>query len=413
MLADKVKQERPNAAADPGTSLCLIITDKDEIFSGVTGVRVIGESVETVCSETNAIMSMIVANQVNAKQMITISFADYRVCTPCDSCISLLYRASAANSSCQIVTSPDSFTTAEALRMGRASRQEPVHEEIKPETPDFLSDFDDETSELNAVPAFGRPAEFAASADPDESNPFYDAPAASADPGFFTGGTAAEPPKALYEQPSDAQRAGAAGFQNPYAQQQGYPMNGGYPQQQGYPMNGGYPQQQGYPMNGGYPQQQGYPMNGGYPQQQGYPMNGGYPQQQGYPMNGYPQQQGYPMNGGYQQNDPYSTANPAAAGQQNRSIHVTQGAMPVPQPNVTSRYQNRQGIASSNMTSGGTSAFKKRLNTFMSDGDDGDSGFTPSSGTPSMDELMKQAKDKKKVAKVNSDFKKKMKDLGY
>ena len=32
MLADKVKKERPNYVVDPASSLCLIITDKDEIF---------------------------------------------------------------------------------------------------------------------------------------------------------------------------------------------------------------------------------------------------------------------------------------------------------------------------------------------------------------------------------------------
>ena len=152
-------------------------------------------------------------------------------------------------------------------------------------------------------------------------------------------------------------------------------------QPQGYPapqQTFGTQQPQGYPMNTGYPQPQGYPMNAGYQQPQGYPMNGGYPQQ------------GYPINSGYPQSDPYNTANPAAVGQQNRSMHVTQGAMPVPQPNVTSsKYQNR----SSNLNGGSSSAYKKRLNTLMSNGDDGDNGaaMPAQSNAPSMEELMKQA----------------------
>ena len=67
-----------------------------------------------------------------------------------------------------------------------------------------------------------------------------------------------------------------------------------------------------------------------------------------------------------------------------------------------------------NVPTGGDSAFKKRLNSFMADSTV--STPAPVNDTPdppSMNELMKQAKDKKKVAKVNSDFKKRMKDMGY
>ena len=148
----------------------------------------------------------------------------------------------------------------------------------------------------------------------------------------------------LYEHPEEAQQMGASGFPNVYAQQ-------GYPQQQGFP-------QQGYPQQG-FPQPAPY---GGGMQNSMYQQN----------MNAAPYRQGYTgqsLHGGsmYQQ-------------QPQQSVSVTLTSKP-----------------------SGESAFKKRLNNFLGDDDDVETG-----DSMSKEDMLKQAKDRKKVAKANLNFKKKM-----
>ncbi len=69
-----------------------------------------------------------------------------------------------------------------------------------------------------------------------------------------------------------------------------------------------------------------------------------------------------------------------------------------------SMYQQPQSV-SVTLTSkpSGESAFKKRLNNFLGDDDD-----VETTDNMSKEDMLKQAKDRKKVAKANLNFKKKM-----
>ena len=71
-------------------------------------------------------------------------------------------------------------------------------------------------------------------------------------------------------------------------------------------------------------------------------------------------------------------------------------------------YQQQQSV-SVTLTSKptGESAFKKRLNSFLGD-DDSSSAAADGGDEMSKEDMLKQAKDRKKVAKANLNFKKKM-----
>ncbi len=368
-FAETLKQKRPELT-QYDACLCLIIADTGDIFSGVSTVSINEGAVEDVSAAKIAVMSVVTAKHVIAKQLIVISLDDYSYFTPDDEALGILVNSSVDNSSCQVVLSPDEVVSAASLVPAS-------------EAPDFLSGYDE--AEL------GAPAEYANSIDVDSANPFNN------ETGSQDGA-----PNSLYEHPEEAQQQGASGFPNINpTQQQGYPQ--GYPQQGGFPQQG-YPQQgfpqQGYPQQGGFPQQ-GYPQQGfpqqGYPQQgypQGYPQQG-YPQQ-GYPQQGYPQQ-GYPQQGGFPQG---MNAAPYRQGYAGPSVHgssVVRNGM----------YQQSQSV-SVTLTSkpGGESAFKKRLNNFL--GDDDDSSGSELSGDAGMskEDMLKQAKDRKKIAKANLNLKK-------
>ena len=379
-FAETLKQKRPELT-QYDACLCLIIADTGDIFSGVSTVSINEGAVEDVSAAKIAVMSVVTTKHVIAKQLIVISLDDFSYFRPDDEALGILVNSSVDNSSCQIVLSPDEEVSAASLVPAS-------------EAPDFLSGYDE--SDL------GAPAEFANSIDVDSANPFNN------ETGNQDGA-----PNSLYEHPEEAQQQGASGFPNITPNQQhGYPQHGypqqGYPQQ-GYPQQGypqqGYPQQ-GYPQQGypqqGYPQQ-GYPQQG-YPQQ-GYPQQG-YPQQ-GYPQQGYPQpgypQQGYPQQGGFPQG---MNAAPYRQSYTGQSVHGNPAMR-------SGTYQQNQSV-SVTLTSkpGGESAFKKRLNSFLGDDDSADTASSSASDTSggdsgmSKEDMLKQAKDRKKIAKANLNLKK-------
>ena len=357
-FAKKIKEARPDITSDPDACLCLIIASTQDIFSGVTSIKVDEGNVETYAAEEIAANALIAAGGARAKQMILITIEDFSFMQPNEGSLAKLMRASVENGACEIVLNPEESATAASLV-------------TSVDTPDFLSGYDDDTP---APPpkegaAVGAPAEFAAGFDVDESNPFYGGPDGAQGQPAAQGGAGVN---SLFDQPSDAQEVGASGFPNPYmTPPQGYPQQGGFPQQQG--MYG-----QGYPQQGGYPQQQG--MYG-----QGYPQQGGYPQQNPYGGNPYQQQNMNPQN-----------AAPYRGGYPNPSVHVGSNV-----PSM-SAYQSQSIM---NNAGGSSAAFKKRLSNFLGEEEDG----TDQEGERlSKEDMLKMQKDKKKVAKASNNMKKKM-----
>ena len=120
---------------------------------------------------------------------------------------------------------------------------------------------------------------------------------------------------------------------------------------------------------------------------------------------GYPQQQGFPqpnpyMGGGH--NSAYQQSMNAAPYNQAYAGHSVHGSAAP----IRSNYQQQQSSLMLSSKSSGN-AFKKRLSNFMGDDDDDASSDVANEGM-SKEDMLKQAKDRKKVAKANFNFKKKM-----
>ncbi len=188
----------------------------------------------------------------------------------------------------------------------------------------------------------------------------------------------------------------------PMQQQPFQPMQ----QQDVYQQQGGFPQQQVYQQQGGFPQQQVYQQQGGFPQQQGAF------QQQSTQFQPNPQQQTsshYSHNASQYQQSTQFQPNPATGAQ-----YASQ-----PLPGSTYLSQTSGGImtASQPLPGSGNSvqqpaqkeagaAFKERLNAYV------DEEEKPKEKPLSKAEMMRQAKEKKKMAKIDADFKKQMKKKG-
>ena len=303
-FAETLKLKRPELTGYDAC-LCLIVADTGDIYSGVSTVSINEGTVEDVPAERIAVMSVIAAKRVIAKQMIVISLDDFSYFKPDDETISLLVNSSVDNSSCQIVISPEEVVSAASIAPASA-------------VSDLLNGYDEQ---------LGAPAEFASGFDVDNTNPFNNEDSSKADS-----------LNSLYEHPEEAQQMGASGFPNLYQQ----------PQQ-------GYPQQQGFPQPAPY---------GGGTHNSMYQQN----------MNAAPYRQGYTGH----------SVHGGGVYQQQQSVSVTLTSKPT-----------------------GESAFKKRLNSFLGD-DDSSSAAADGGDEMSKEDMLKQAKDRKKVAKANLNFKKKM-----
>ena len=88
-----------------GSCLCLIITDSGDIYSGITGIAADNGIIETISAEKIAVMSVITAGSVIAKQMILISLNDYSMMKPEESSLAILVKSNVDNGSCEIITS--------------------------------------------------------------------------------------------------------------------------------------------------------------------------------------------------------------------------------------------------------------------------------------------------------------------
>ena len=475
-LMSKVSHFSPQLSKDDGASLCVIISGNDKVYAGVTGIRILNGEVMKACSEYNAVLSMLADGCLIAEQMMIVSFKDGSICKPSSECIDILCRADGNNSQCEIAVSSESSvkvceingvkiseksasaeqpvvseTAAESVPPVKSIMPEPTVESVPPvksivsePTAESVPPVKSIVPETAAEPVPSFTSEPVAKSLHESALPIEEIPEFSEKPisedfsfeekfGFdFDDAPAAPVPTLADQKPKTIQPEQPV---NPIPEQNPNIIQGMNPQFVQPNNMPAYSQSQGYPY-----QPQGYPQpNYPYPQQ-------GYPQGYSYPQQGYPQPNVNPQfvqpdahQQGYSQQYPYGQ-------QPNQSGNISQGTFPQPYPQTpvssqplqsvyphqpsqynsshyvnTSIGSNSQPIGSVPLSSGVKSKFKQRLNKFISDEVPSApvapvapaTPVKPAEETLSKGEIRKIARDKKKMAKVNAEFKKRMKDLGY
>lgn len=408
LLIEEVRKFSGHTADEKDSSLCVIVSGNNEIYAGVNGLKISDGKVSVACSEYNAIMSMIASGCITAEKMMTVSFADGSVCIPCRECIDMLCKADENNSQCEIAVSAEHSvkvceldTQTDEPVVPAESETVSVPEEIPSFSPEPVSeslsfeekfgfDFDDTPAE--PVPTLANQA---------KSQPVYQQTNTNVNEQNNSFQFMEQPA------PNNVQQSMNGQFIQPDVQPYSQPVQN-YPSQ-GYPQM--YPNQvQQGGMNPQFIQpnmQQPYSNN---IQPQPYPQN----------MQGYSQPYAQQVSPSVNQGSFPSNANPyyqqPVNSQSLQNVYPHQPAAP-----VSSHYQNSGGVSVSQpltsvpLSGEGKSKFRQRLNKFMND----DMPAAPVSKeesnvkSASMGDIKKQARDKKKMAKVNADFKKRMKDLGY
>ncbi len=355
--AEKIRQEKTAYYKEPGATLTLVMSEEQEIFSGVTSIKINEGKVDTIHSEAIAIMSMIAANQPKAKQMVTIAFKDQSVVKPCDECLDLLLNADPDNGKCEIAIAPTQTETAINLKAQATNI-----------TAEFLEK--DTKTEVDNVPDLGAPAEFVSGFEFDADNPFLAGDEEIPEEVKTIASEAAKNPPVV--EPGMMQQPGYA--------QQVYQQQGGFVQQQG-----GFVQQQPiYQQQGTYMQQPMYQQQGAYMQQPMYQQQGGFVQQQPVYPQGYAQQ-------------PSATAFSQGA---NKSLYVTDViSAPHDEPYEPVKAASKYADAST-----GGNVLKQRLASLFEEDEDDEGG---NNATMSKEDLENQAKEMKKNAKSNAKLKNK------
>lgn len=348
--AEKIRQEKTAYYKEPGATLTLVMSEEQEIFSGVTSIKINEGKVDTIHSEAIAIMSMIAANQPKAKQMVTIAFKDQSVVKPCDECLDLLLNADADNGKCEIAIAPTQTETAINLKSQATNI-----------TAEFLEK--DTKEEVENVPDLGAPAEFVSGFEFDADNPFL----ASDE-----------------EIPAEVKTIASEAAKQPQTIDPGMMQQPGYAQQ--------VYQQQVYQQQGFVQQQPIYQQQGFVQQQPVYPQ--GYAQQPVYQQQGFVQQQPvYPQ--GYVQQPSASAFSQGA----NKSLYVTDViSAPHDEPYEPVKAASKYADAT------GGNVLKQRLASLFEEDEDDDGG---NNATMSKEDLENQAKEMKKNAKTNAKFKNK------
>ncbi len=347
-LAEKIKTTKHGYFHEKSNTFCLIKAENGRIFSAISGLAASDGQIVGVASERIAANAMLAENIKKASELIVVSVDSLKVCTPEKATIDALIAADPENGNCMVAISDSEAVAASSVN------------------------YDAAPAESAPAPELGSPADFSDGFDFDETNPFFASPA-------------------------DKEQSEVPTIQNQPVYQQGNPQNGQPMYQQGYPQNGQPMYQQGYPQNGQPMYQQGYPQNSQPMYQQGFPQNG--QPMQGYPQNGQPMQ-GYPQNGQPVQGFPQQ-----AQPMQVQSMYQGQ---PMNMNAGGSVYTANQSEFVSQYMSDKPSAFRKRLGNMLStdtDVEDTDDDVSDSGDAMSRDELMRQAKEKKKLAKMNSKFK--------
>lgn len=445
MIAN-IKSTSGNMPSYDNMAMCLILTGKGQIFTGINGTRIDSGILKNTCAAHSAIMSMMMTQETSAAKVIKVMFRDGSVAVPCDDCLRLVYGINDNNKFTEIAVSDTETVMLENLiHKNEAAESENTVKEADeaPSAGGIMSPEDFVQSGMGFDELSDEAAEYVDKVELDKSNPFYDAPQANnvqnpsetltgpmqyaSIPGVYS------QPKSLYQTP---QTAGVyAPQQNPMQSQMnpmGYNNTNTYAQQ---PVM--QPQGNVYtpytPQQGGYynPYQQAMPNA-----PQAVPVT---PQQmnnvpQGMPVS--PQMNEMQMNTSYQQvspNTPYYSPmqNDAQVSQQNpyyqapyqqQSVNGMYSGQVQPvsaqQPVQQSVYSNELPQSNSvpvNESMDAESIYKKRLSSLLGNGSSDSQPFASGGAENSalMDELKKSAKEKKKNAKIDAKFAKKIKRQGY
>jgi len=132
-IMNSIKASGGNYAVYDSMSVCVILSDTNNIYTGINSATIENGKLKSTCSEYNAITSMMLAKETKINKIISVSFKTNGVVTPCEECQKLILDVNPENRLCSVGISKSEGVTLESLKSAIKSQAEAVQANVQPE----------------------------------------------------------------------------------------------------------------------------------------------------------------------------------------------------------------------------------------------------------------------------------------
>lgn len=177
-IIENLRTAGGNYSVSENSSVCVLVTASGRVYSGLTGTTLENGVVKTSCPEYNAIVSMMTDGERRIAKMMTVMFRNGEVVLPCEECRNIIFRMDSENCNCEIAVSKSGTIKLRVLmpnsRFPQSQQSAPVQQSVNnltsPPTPPPVndskssSDFNDFGFEMEETPksnsVFSAPEKF-------------------------------------------------------------------------------------------------------------------------------------------------------------------------------------------------------------------------------------------------------------
>lgn len=177
-IIENLRTAGGNYSVSENSSVCVLVTASGRVYSGLTGTTLENGVVKTSCPEYNAIVSMMTDGERRIAKMMTVMFRNGEVVLPCEECRNIIFRMDSENCNCEIAVSKSGTIKLGVLmpnsRFPQSQQSVPVQQSVNnltsPPTPPPVndskssSDFNDFGFEMEETPksnsVFSAPEKF-------------------------------------------------------------------------------------------------------------------------------------------------------------------------------------------------------------------------------------------------------------
>ena len=148
--------------------VCVIFTEKERVYSGMSETKTEDDTITNTCAEYNAISAMMVANETRIKCIITVGFNDDKITLPCDKCKEYMLEIDEGNINSSVAISKSESVKLESI-LPSALKKNGNDEAAENQSNNTSGDSDDFMNGKTTV-------DFVTDFKEDEENPFYEPP---------------------------------------------------------------------------------------------------------------------------------------------------------------------------------------------------------------------------------------------
>lgn len=148
--------------------VCVIFTEKERVYSGMSETKTEDDTITNTCAEYNAISAMMAANETRIKCIITVGFNDDKITLPCDKCKEYMLEIDEGNINSSVAISKSESVKLESI-LPSAFKKNGNDEAAENQSDNTSGDSDDFMNGKTTV-------DFVTDFKEDEENPFYEPP---------------------------------------------------------------------------------------------------------------------------------------------------------------------------------------------------------------------------------------------